>query len=57
MAMNAIIREARFLTKRNKKRFSRKFRRAWNNGGKARLGAGKSGYKKNGEDMRTHTLA
>ena len=57
MAMNAIIREARFLTKRNKKRFNRKFRRAWNNGGKARLGAGKGGYKKNGEDMRTHTLA
>ena len=57
MAMNAIIREARFLIKRNKKRFSRKFRRAWNNGGKARLGTGKSGYKKNGEDMRTHTLA
>ncbi|MBQ9348998.1 MAG: hypothetical protein IJT94_16950 [Oscillibacter sp.] len=57
MAADRIRREARYLTRRNKRRFNRKLRRAWNNGGKVRHGTGKGGFKKNGECMEPQTMA
>lgn len=51
--MNRIEREARFLVKRNKKRWNRAFRRA----NRQAIIGGKASYERNKWDMRLHTAA